>query len=72
VYGSWLQRARRPSFVRRGFRYAIVVGNILIAINYGPELLRGELSLLMRFAPALTVLVPYVVSTLASVEAVRD
>ena len=52
--------------------YAIVVGAILIAINHGDALLAGQLDGGRLFRMALTVLVPYAVSTLSSVEAMRN
>ena len=55
----------------RALKYAIVVGAILIAINHGDALLRGDLDAVRLFRMALTVAVPYCVSTASSVEAVR-
>ena len=67
-----LQLALRPSIVKRALKYAVVVGLILISINHGDALLHGELSGGRLFKMALTVLVPYVVSTLSSVGAPRE
>jgi len=61
--------ARQPSVVRRALKYAVVVGSVLIAINHGDALLRGELEGGRVARMALTTLVPYVVSTLSSVGA---
>lgn len=49
--------------------YAVVVGTVLVAINHGDALLRGELDGLRLLRMGLTVMVPYVVSTLSSVGA---
>lgn len=68
---SWIAIATRPSVVRRGLMYAVIVGAILIAINHGDALLRGEYSVGRLLKMALTVTVPYVVSTLSSVGAIR-
>lgn len=68
---SWLTLASRPSIVRRGLLYAVIVGFILIAINHGDALLRGDLTLGRLLKIALTVIVPYAVSTLSSVGALR-
>jgi len=68
---SWLRLARTPSVIRRGLAYAIIVGAILIMINHGDAILRGEVSAGGAWRMALTVLVPYVVSTLSSVGAMR-
>ena len=69
---EWLTLAMEPSVVRRGLKYAVVVGAILIAINHGPSILAGEVDSARLFSMALTVLVPYVVSTLSSVGAIRN
>jgi len=60
-----------PTVVRRGLGYAVVVGTILIAINHGDALLRGEVTAGRLWRMGLTVVVPYVVSTLSSVGAMR-
>lgn len=60
-----------PSVVRRGIAYAVVVGAVLIMINHGDALWRGELTTARALRMGLTVLVPYVVSTLSSVGALR-
>ena len=57
--------------MRRALRYAVIVGAVLIAINHGDALLRGSLETGRLFKIALTVLVPYCVSTFSSVEALR-
>jgi len=50
----------------------MVVGAVLIAINHGDALLRGEVSAERWWKMGLTVLVPYTVSTLSSVGALRS
>jgi hypothetical protein len=67
-----LRLALKSSVVKRALKYAAVVGLILIGINYGDVILRGELSSDRLFKMALTVVVPYVVSTLSSVGALRE
>jgi hypothetical protein len=69
---EWLRLASSPSVVKRALGYAIVVGLILITINHGDAILRGELSRTRILKMALTVLVPYIVSTLSSVGAMRE
>lgn len=64
--------ALRPSVVKRALKYAVVVGAILISINHGDALLRGDVSSARLLRMGLTVLVPYVVSTLSSVGAMKD
>jgi hypothetical protein len=57
--------------VRRALFYAVIVGAVLIAINHGDALLRGDLDRARVLKITLTVLVPYTVSTLSSVQAMR-
>jgi hypothetical protein len=64
--------ALKPSVVKRALKYAVVVGAILITINHGDAILRGDLPPARLFRIGLTVLVPYVVSTLSSVSAMRE
>ena len=68
---GWVRLAREPLVVRRALAYALVVGAVLIAINHGDALLRGELEPLRLFRMGLTVIVPYCVSTASSVQALR-
>lgn len=67
-----LALALKPSVVKRALKYAMVVGAILISINHGDALLRGDVSSARLLRMGLTVLVPYVVSTLSSVGAMKD
>ena len=68
---GWLAIATRPRVVRRALKYALVVGAVLIAINHGDAILHGEVTTDRWLRMVLTVVVPYVVSTLSSVEALR-
>ncbi len=52
--------------VKRAILTALVVGAILIAINHGDAILRGEMNIDRWLKAALTVLVPYLVSTVSS------
>ena len=69
---SWLSIATRPRVWRRALLYGLVVGAVLIAINHGDALLRGEIDGVRVVKMTLTPLVPYVVSTLSSVGAIRN
>ncbi|MDP6977336.1 MAG: nitrate/nitrite transporter NrtS [Myxococcota bacterium] len=69
---SFMSIAVSRSVVKRALGYAIVVGAILISINHGDALLRGDIDSVRLFKMGLTVLVPYSVSTLSSVQATRD
>ena len=69
---EWFSLAFSGSVVRRALLYAVVVGAILITINQGDALLRSEIDAPRLFKMGLTVLVPYTVSTLSSVSAIRS
>ncbi len=69
---DWLQLACTPSIARRAFRYAIGVGTLLVAINHGDAILRRDVSIARLLRMALTVTVPYAVSTASSVSAMRE
>ncbi len=69
---EFLRLASQASVVRRALGYAVVVGSILIAINHGDAILASELTPARWWKMGLTVLVPYAVSTLSSVSAVRQ
>jgi len=58
--------------VRRALGYALVVGAVLAAINHGECLVNGHFGLGCGFQAILTCCVPYVVSTLSSVQAIRS
>lgn len=69
---EWVRFATRPLVVRRALRYALGVGALLIAINHGDALVRREVSLGRLMRMALTMTVPYMVSTASSVSALRE
>ncbi len=69
--GEFLRLASARSVVRRGLGYAVVVGSVLVGINHGDAILAGEIAPERWWKMGLTVLVPYVVSTLSSVSATR-
>ncbi|MEQ8230645.1 MAG: nitrate/nitrite transporter NrtS [Gammaproteobacteria bacterium] len=64
--------ATRASVVRRALRVAVVVGSVLVAINYGDRLLAGELDARDGIRILLTYCVPYCVSTYAAVGALMQ
>jgi len=68
----WLAAALRPEVVRRSRRVALLVGTILVLINYTDVLLGGRLGLQDGVKMLLTYLVPYGVSTYASVTIIRE
>jgi hypothetical protein len=69
---EWIQLAFAPSVRQRAIRVALVVGSLLLAINHGDAILRGDVSTVRVLRMVLTVLVPYLVSTFSSVGAIRE
>jgi len=63
----WLKTARDPEIVRCSMKYALIVGPILVAINQGNAILQGTVSGVGLLKISLTMLVPYLVSTVSSV-----
>ena len=68
---NWLKLCVAPSVVRRAALTALVVGTILITINYGEAILNGELTRAQAVRMVLTIFVPYCVSTYSSVSAIQ-
>ena len=69
---DWLKLAVQPNVVRRALKFALVVGTILITINHGYAIVHGQVTSGRILQMGLTVLVPYTVSTLSSVAAMRE
>ena len=57
--------------VRRALLMALVVGPILILINHVDAILQGEIGPVRALKMALTMTIPYLVSTYSSVGALR-
>lgn len=68
---GWVGLATSRSVVRRAAGVAIVVGTILVVINHGDALARGDVTVGRWLRIVLTVIVPYCVSTYSSVSALR-
>lgn len=68
---KWCRLACQGPVVRRALKYAVVVGAVLIAINHGGALLAGDVDRPRLLRMGLTIMVPYVVSALSSVGAIR-
>jgi hypothetical protein len=68
---GWFQLATSASVVRRAAGVSVVVGTILVAINHGDAIVRGDVTLGRALRIVLTVTVPYCVSTYSSVSARR-
>lgn len=69
---EWCILACRRSVVIRGLKFAVVVGAILITINHGDAILRGQLDPIRYLKMGLTVIVPYMVSVFSSVGAMVE
>lgn len=69
---EWLRLCLSKSVVPRAAYSALIVGTLLIAINHGDALARGELDFTRLWKMGLTLLVPYGVSTVSSVLAVMQ
>ena len=69
---EWLRTAAEPRIVRRALKYSLVVGAVLIAINHGDAIVRGDVGVARLLRMLLTMAVPYCVSTASSVGAMRD
>jgi hypothetical protein len=67
-----LQLCMQRNIVVRGLKFSAVVGTILVAINQWDVLLAGEITAQVGLKILLTYSVPYVVSTLSSVQALRQ
>jgi len=65
---SWRSLALRSDIVRRSARVAVVVGSLLALINHGDRLHSADVDLELVIKVTLTFLVPYCVSTWASVQ----
>ncbi len=68
----FLRRACESKVVWRACKYAFFVGIILILINQGDIIFRGEVTSVSFIKMGLTVLVPYLVSTFSSVGAILE
>ena len=68
---NWLAIAFEASVVRRALKMMAVVGCILALINHGDALLMGAMTATAWLKVALTFAVPYCVSTISSVQALR-
>ncbi len=68
---GWFEVALSGAVVRRASGFLLVVGGILIAINHGDALVQGDVDGNRLVKMILTPLVPYMVSTLSSVSAIR-
>ncbi len=66
---KWFQIATSRDCTKRALGYAVIVGVILILINHVDALIGGDIDTVRVLKMGLTILVPYAVSTLSSVQA---
>lgn len=69
---DWFQLAAHPATARRALITALIVGTVLIAINHGAAILSGQVTRGRILQMCLTVLVPYIVSTVSSISTRRE
>ena len=69
---TWLTLAIKPSIAKRSLIVMLVVGSMLILINYGDVLASGSLQELPVLKIVLTYLVPFSVATFSSIAARLD
>ena len=72
TFSEWCSLVCHISVVKRGLKFCVIVGVILIAINHGDVILRGELQPINYVKMGLTVIVPYMVSVFSSVGAIIE
>ncbi|MBM75416.1 MAG: hypothetical protein CMK59_08435 [Proteobacteria bacterium] len=66
---QYLSLATRRSIIKRGLGFSIIVGSILVIINHGDRLNSDDIAQIPIYKVLLTYLVPYVVSSLSSIQA---
>ncbi len=67
-----LNIACQPKVIRTATRFALIVGPILVAINHGDAIISGSMHTETWLKSGLTMIVPYIVSTLSSISAYRN
>lgn len=67
---KWLMLVLRRDIVTRSGKVALLVGTILVTINYGDKLITGNILAAEWIKMILTYCVPYCVSSYASVTAI--
>ena len=72
THHSFLNLALRKSVIRRAIKIALIVGCILALINHGDRIIFQDMNPLDWFKILLTFCVPYCVSTVSSVLAIKQ
>ena len=68
----YLALAIQPSIIARGLKFSVIVGSILVLINHGDTIFTSGITSTQWLQIALTYLVPYLVSSLSSVQALLN
>ena len=69
---DWIDIALKPEVVSRSLRVALIVGTLLVIINFIDRFITGNLNPVDLVKIVMTYIVPYCVSTYASVVAIRE
>ncbi|MGD2187216.1 MAG: nitrate/nitrite transporter NrtS [Desulfobacterales bacterium] len=69
---NWMRLAFSRPVCWRAVKVSALVGPILVAVNQGDVLLQGGLNFFCWLKIGLTIMVPYFVSTVSSVAALKD
>ena len=72
THHSFLNLALRKSVIRRAMKIALIVGCILALINHGDRIIFQDMKSVDWFKILLTFCVPYCVSTVSSVLAIKQ
>jgi hypothetical protein len=70
MVSEWIACSLSRPVIRRAFLSAVIVGSILVIINHGDALLNQQIDAARLFRICLTVVVPYIVSTVSSVSTI--
>ena len=71
THQSFLNLALRKSVIRRAVKIALIVGCLLALINHGDRIIFQDMKSVDWFKILLTFCVPYCVSTVSSVLAIK-
>ena len=69
---KWIAIATRRNVLKRCLKVSVIVGTILVAVNQGDAILGGASGSQLYWKIPLTYIVPFMVSTYATVSAIID
>jgi len=67
-----IKMACQPRVIRTATRFTLIVGPVLVMINHGDAIIDGSMHAGTWLKAGLTMIVPYIVSTLSSINAYRN